>query len=108
MARVIATDCRSPPESVHTGSSAERTRVRPSSEIAASAALRICRRRRTRKGPMVRTISLPRKKFRHRLNCSTMAKSWYTASMPMARASAGVLKATSLPMKRRVPEVGRW
>ena len=75
MARVIATDCRSPPESVQTGSSAERTRVRPSSESAASACHAHLPALEDGKGPMLRTISLPRKKFRHRLSCSTMARS---------------------------------
>ena len=101
----MATDWRSPPDSVPTACSVSRMSmpILSSSSLAIRFAFGMSIHRN---GPNPRRGSSPSQKLRHTDISGTTARSWYTVAMPRSRASRGEANVTSSPSRRTLPSLG--
>ena len=106
-ALATATLCRWPPESLNT--SAFGRIWTPRRDIASRARRAIAARSRTPRRPSSPGLktSRPRKRLLAASRSGASARSWYTVSMPAARASWGLLNNTGSPFTRISPLFGR-
>ena len=97
----MATDCRSPPDSVPTGCSVSRMSmpILRSSSLAIRFALATSIQR---SGPTPFLGSSPSQKLRHTDISGTTARSWYTVAMPRSSASRGESNVTGSPSMQDV------
>ena len=103
----MATDCRSPPDSVPTGCSVSRMSmpILPSSSLA----MRFARGMSMRlNGPNPLRGSSPSQKLRQTDISGTTARSWKTVAIPASRASRGEVNLTRSPSSRRSPSLCWW